>query len=274
MLDYFPLIGESLREIVIGGSEIGNATLLIFYNFHTGILPISLILIMAFHFWRVRKAGGVVIPQSDKQDNYVSTVPHLVAKEFVVAIVLIAVIFLFAIIFDAPLLAKANPNVSPNPAKAPWYFMGIQELMLHFHPLFSAIIIPLSVIFLAVLLPYFIYETEENGRWFYSAKAKSLGKGAIIISTLITISYILIDEYILESITILEFLPDIIGNGIIPFILILLFFYGYSKYLIKRKCVNKNELVQTLFILIIVSFVVLTIIGVFFRGEGMALTLF
>jgi quinol-cytochrome oxidoreductase complex cytochrome b subunit len=274
MLDYIPLIGESLREIVIGGSEIGNATLLIFYNFHTGILPIFLILLMAFHFWRVRKAGGIVVPETDKEDNYVSTVPHLVAKEFVVAIVLIAVIFLFAISFNAPLLAKANPNVSPNPAKAPWYFMGIQELMLHFHPLFSAIIIPLSVILLAVILPYFIYETKENGRWFYSDKAKSLVKSAIIISVLLTTSFILIDEYILKSVTVLGFLPDIISNGIIPFIFILLFFFGYSQHLIKRKSVNKNELVQTLFIFTVSTFTVLTIVGVFFRGEGMALTFF
>jgi len=58
MLDYLPLIGTYIKELIIGGSEIGSATLLIFYNLHTGILPILLIFIMAFHFWRVRKAGG------------------------------------------------------------------------------------------------------------------------------------------------------------------------------------------------------------------------
>ena len=98
MLEYIPFIGTFLREMVFGGSEIGSATLLVFYNLHTGIFPILLILIMAFHFWRVRKAGGVVVPKSDKEDNFVSTIPHLVAKEFVVAIVLIAFILLFSII--------------------------------------------------------------------------------------------------------------------------------------------------------------------------------
>jgi len=274
MLEYVPLIGDTLREIVIGGNEIGNSTILIFYNFHTAILPVALILIMAFHFWRVRKAGGVVVPQSEKEDNFVTTVPHLVAKEFVATIVLVAVILLFAVMFNAPLLAKANPGVSPNPAKAPWYFMGIQELMLHFHPLFAAIIIPLGILILAILFPYFTYDTEENGKWFYSEKAKAIGKSALIISAVITISFIFIDEYFLKSLSLLGFLPDIIGSGLIPFILILLFFYSYVRYLVKRKKVNKNELLQTLFIFIVTVFIVLTIVGVFFRGEGMQLTLF
>ncbi|MCB0744603.1 MAG: cytochrome b N-terminal domain-containing protein, partial [Ignavibacteriae bacterium] len=145
MLEYTPFIGTFLMKIILAGKEVGNSTLLVFYNLHTGIFPILLILIMAFHFWRVRKAGGVVVPKSETEDNYVSTIPNLVAKEFVVALILIAFIFTLSILFNAPLLEKANPNFSPNPAKAPWYFMGVQELMIHFHPLFSAIIIPVII---------------------------------------------------------------------------------------------------------------------------------
>ncbi len=274
MLDYIPVIGNSIREIIIGGNEIGSATLLIFYNFHTGILPIGLILVMAFHFWRVRKAGGVVIPESAEADKYVTVVPNLISREFVVALVLLAVVFILSITFNAPLLDKANPNVSPNPAKAPWYFMGIQELMLHFHPLFSAIIIPLTILTLSILFPYFIYETKDNGRWFYSENAKRSGKAAVLFSVLVTIGYVIIDEYLFKQIKLFEIIPDIIINGIFPFAIILLYFWGYAKYLRQKKKLNTNELVQTIFIFILSSFLVLTFVGVYMRGEGMDLVLF
>lgn len=274
MLEYIPLIGNVLKEIVIGGSEIGNATLLIFYNFHTGILPILLILILAFHFWRVRKAGGVIIPAGENKNRIVSTIPNLVAKEFVAAIVLIAFIILISLIIDAPLLDKANPNVSPNPAKAPWYFLGIQELMLHFNPLFSAIIIPLLIIGLLVLLPYFIYDTGENGKWFYSERGKVLAVKAFFISIIVTLTYILLDEYLFKSINLLNSLPDIISNGLIPFIIIVMGFTIYIKYLGRTKKANKNEIIQTIFVFIASLFLVLTLVGIFSRGKGMELTIF
>jgi len=274
MLEYIPLIGRILREVLIGGIEIGQATLLIFYNFHTGIFPILIILLMAFHFWRVRKAGGVIVPKDKQDGDIISTIPHLVAKEFVVALVLIAFIFLLSIIFDAPLMAKANPNVSSNPAKAPWYFLGIQELMLHFHPLFSAFIIPVVILTFVLVMPYYYYETSENGKWFYSDKGKQLAISAAIISFLVTIFYVLLDEFVFQSMSLLSFLPDIISNGLIPFIIILFGFFLYYNYLLKIRRVDKNELVQTIFIFIITSFTILTLVGIFFRGEGMALTIF
>ena len=274
MLEYIPLVGTIIREMLIGGSEIGNATLLIFYNFHTGILPILLIIIMAFHFWRVRKAGGVIVPAGDDENKIVSTIPNLVAKEFVVSIVLIAFILSLAILIDAPLLDKANPNVSPNPAKAPWYFLGIQELMLHFNPIFSAILMPLSIIGLLIFIPYFIYDTGENGKWFYSDKAKLLAIQAFSVSVIVTITYILLDEYLFKPSNILIFLPDFISNGLIPFIIILSGFIVYRKFLGVTKKANKNEIVQTIFVFIATSFLVLTLVGIFFRGEGMALSIF
>lgn len=274
MLEYIPLFGNTLKEILIGGKEIGETTLLIFYNFHTGILPIALMLIMAFHFWRVRKAGGVVVPKSSKEDKFVTTIPHLVAKEFVAALVLIAVIFILGLIFNAPLLEKANPNISPNPAKAPWYFMGIQELILHLHPLFSAIIIPLTVLIAALLIPYFNYHSEDNGRWFYSDRAANIGLKTVLFSFVITFLLVVIDEYVIDLETSLNFLPSIISNGFIPFGIMIFFFYAFYKYLRNSKKLNNNEVVQTIFIFVISSFLVLTFIGIMLRGEGMALKLF
>ena len=274
ILEYVPFIGTFLMEMVLAGKEVGSSTLLVFYNLHTGIFPILLILIMAFHFWRVRKAGGVVVPKSDKEDNFVSTIPHLVAKEFVVAIILIAFILSLSIFFNAPLLEKANPNFSPNPAKAPWYFMGIQELMLHFHPLFSAIIIPFMILLAAIFLPYFNYDPKETGIWFYSEKGKKLGINAVILSTSLTIIFVLLNEYLIDFTKWFSFLPEIISNGLIPFTLISIGFVFYYQYLRKKINANLNEVVQTIFIFLLTSLFILTIIGIYFRGEGMSLTFF
>ena len=62
MLEYVPGIGKGLESLVRGGKDLGPATLLIFYNFHTSILPLTIVILMTFHFWKVRKAGGVVVP--------------------------------------------------------------------------------------------------------------------------------------------------------------------------------------------------------------------
>lgn len=90
----------------------------------------------------MRKAGGVVVPRGQDQEienrgETVSTIPNLLPREVAVALALIGFILLLSILFNALLENKANPGLSPNPTKASWYFMSIQELLLHFHPLFA-----------------------------------------------------------------------------------------------------------------------------------------
>ncbi|MCP5061133.1 MAG: cytochrome bc complex cytochrome b subunit [Ignavibacteriae bacterium] len=275
MFSYIPLVGDSLVEMVRGGSEIGTSTLLIFYNFHTGILPLLILTLMGFHFWRVRKAGGVAIPNlSDQSENkLVTTLPNLVFREFVVALILIAVVLIFSVLFNAPLLDKANPAFSPNPAKAPWYFEGLQELMLHFHPFFASIIIPLMVLTVLIFLPYFQYDSKVSGVWFLSNKGKRTSKLSAIVGLIITPAFILIDEFFMDVSTNFESVPAIISNGLIPFLIVLSFLIGYYRFIKKKFGTNKTETIQAVFVLILVIFIVLTLTSIIFRGEGMVLTL-
>ena len=144
LLDYIPLIGEPLTRLLLGGSEVGAATLTNFYGLHIAIIPLAIFGIVSFHIWRVRK-DKITVPRKigEKEDNtHVTTIPHLVSSEFVFALVWIALLLLWASFVNAPLEEAANPAHSPNPAKAAWYFMGFQELLLHFHPVFGAIVIP------------------------------------------------------------------------------------------------------------------------------------
>jgi len=128
MLEYLPGAGNWLQELILGGPEVGPATLSNFYAIHTAALPALILSLLPFHFWRIRKAKGLVIPRSPEEDantrgTVVDTIPHLLLREIVVAMVLIACILVVSMIFNAPLVDKANPGLSPNPTKAPWYFL-------------------------------------------------------------------------------------------------------------------------------------------------------
>src|SRR5512143_4041191 len=107
MLEYVPLIGIWLQQTVLGGRQIGPATLRIFFAMHTAVLPILIALLMAFHFWRVRKAGGLVVPRSPAQEAeetpvMVPTHPNLLLREAAVALATIAFVLIVALFADAP----------------------------------------------------------------------------------------------------------------------------------------------------------------------------
>lgn len=102
---------------------------------------------------------GVVpqeVEQRDRQepDDGVFTWPHLLIRHVAVAAGTIAVVFVLAILFNAPLKDIANPNQTPEVAKAPWYFAGLQELLSHFTPLVAGILIPSAALLWLVALPY------------------------------------------------------------------------------------------------------------------------
>jgi menaquinol-cytochrome c reductase cytochrome b/c subunit len=101
----------------------------------------------------VVKAGSIQDVKASPVDK-VHTWPHLLAVEFVAALAVLAFTFIFSIFVNAPLLALANVNETPNPSKAPWYFLGLQELLTMFHPMVAGVTIPGMGIFLLILAPY------------------------------------------------------------------------------------------------------------------------
>ena len=108
--------------------------------------------IMAYHFWKVRKNGGISQPERKETDRIErrTTIPHLVQKEVAVALFVITGVLVWAMLNPSPLGELANPFNSPNPAKAAWYFMGLQELLLHMHPLAALIMVGLGLLALAI----------------------------------------------------------------------------------------------------------------------------
>ena len=101
----------------------------------------------------VVKSGSIQDVKATPVDK-VHTWPHLLAAEFVAALACTAFTFFFSIFVNAPLLQLANTNATPNPSKAPWYFLGLQELLTTFHPMVAGVTLPgVGLIFL-ILTPY------------------------------------------------------------------------------------------------------------------------
>ena len=270
LLNYIPLIGSSLRPVLIGGDEVSSNTLLIFFNFHTAVFPILILLLMAYHFWRVRKAGGVIVPEQEVREM-IPVYPNLVYREFIVALALLAALLVFSVFFNAPLLAKANPDLSINPTKAPWYFAGIQELLMHFHPFIAAFLIPFAIVAGLAALPYLNLKEEHSAVWFHSDKAKEAAKFSAAAACVITTLLVIINEYLPDFETLLPWLNPFISNGIIPLIILLIIVWYFYKYVSRKYKLTLIEAVQTMFVFVTTAFIILTIIGIFFRGVDMAL---
>jgi len=101
----------------------------------------------------VVKSGSIQEVKAAPVDK-VHTWPHLLAAEFVASLACLAFTFVFSVFVNAPLLQYANINRTPNPSKAPWYFLGLQELLTMFHPMIAGVTIPGVGLILLILAPY------------------------------------------------------------------------------------------------------------------------
>jgi quinol-cytochrome oxidoreductase complex cytochrome b subunit len=276
MLEYIPFIGAGLQKVVRGGVDIGPATLSNFYAIHTALIPACLLILMPFHFWRVRKSGGLVIPRTPREDpgnrgELVAAIPNLILREGVVALIVVAALMIVAVAFNAPLEAEANPGLSPNPTKAPWYFAGIQELLLHFHPLFAVMVIPLVILGALFFLPYWRYDCDTGGVWFCSDCGRKMSIVATVVAIIVTPLGILADEYMIDIAAWLPSIPPVVSNGMIPASMALACIIGFYRLMKKKFSATNNETIQAVFVLLLVAFIILTVTSVWFRGDGMAL---
>ena len=274
LLGYVPVVGDTLTRLLLGGPEVGAATLTNFYALHIAIIPLAIAALVSFHIWRVRKDRITLPREVDRPPDKtrVTTIPHLVSIELVYALVWLALLVGWASFVNAPLEEAANPAHSPNPAKAAWYFMGLQELLMHFHPLFGAIIIPGLGLLGLLSIPYLQQDMESAGVWFRSRRGRWMAGASFLLGVAATFGWVLADEYWLDWPGWLPFLPSFVSNGWIPFALLLLVLMGYYE-LAKKLGHTDCEARQALFTFLLAAFVTLTVIGIFFRGEGMALTL-
>src|ERR687892_426230 len=96
-------------------------------------------------------------------DDKIHTWPHLVRGEFLVTLFVIVVLTLWALLIDAPLEEPANPTRTPNPSKAPWYFLGLQEMLVYFDPWHAGVVLPSLIIVGLMVIPFIDINPKGNG---------------------------------------------------------------------------------------------------------------
>jgi hypothetical protein len=206
----------------------------------------------------------------DEKPRFVLFLPNLLLREAAVAAMLIACIMLLSVALDAPLGVAANPGMSPNPAKAPWYFAGLQELLLHFHPLFAVVVLPLLAALALATIPYWKYHEDTSGVWFRSRLGRRMAISAAAVALLTTPAWILIDEAF-DVIAWLPTVPAVVRDGLLPAVLLLAMVFAFYSYWRRRHGASNNEATQAVFVLLLGALVVLTVTCVWLRGPGMAL---
>jgi quinol-cytochrome oxidoreductase complex cytochrome b subunit len=135
MMAAVPGVGPTLRRMVFGGEEISQTTLIRYYGLHVLILPAAFTILTCIHLWRVRQNGGLAhrMENDDAPPQppppTVPAWPHLVLREAAVALACLVIVAALAVAFDAPLGEPADPAHAPEPAKAAWYFLWLQEIV-------------------------------------------------------------------------------------------------------------------------------------------------
>lgn len=203
---YAPVVGQDIKFLLLGDATVGQEALLRFYVLHVAVLPAVLTLLVAIHFWRIRKDGGLSRPAEEEAvaaaeppviavsvrakemvknkiyglqgfvrgpftkvgnvpDRSVFAWPNLLIAELFVFVLTLAVILSLALLFNAPLEEPVNVMHPPNPAKAPWYFLGLQE-MVSYSAFWGGIGVPTIFVVLLLLVPYLDRGAGGVGKWF------------------------------------------------------------------------------------------------------------
>jgi Cytochrome b(C-terminal)/b6/petD len=103
-------------------------------------------------------------------DDKVHTWPHLVRMEFLCALFILVALTLWALVVDAPLEEPANPTRTPNPSKAPWYFLGLQEMLVYFDPWHAGVVLPSLIIVGLMVIPFIDINPKGNGYYCFKER--------------------------------------------------------------------------------------------------------
>jgi len=188
-----------------------------------------------------------------REERWVMTFPHLIVREVILLQVVVIVLSLVAILFDAPLEGLANPQETPNPAKAPWYFLGLQELLHYFPPIVAGVLLPGLVALALVVIPYARVNLAAGALWAGRGKRTALALGAT--ATLLTLLFGAFGCWPIAVPTVLLALAMFAARG------------GEKGGALRQAMarVTLPEWIMTWFVLIAT---LLTTIGTFFRGPG------
>ena len=205
-------------------------------------------------------------------DDTLFSFPIVLLWEVVLTLGVTLALFLFSLVKQAPLEAIANPLVTTDPAKAPWYFVGLQELLEHMHPTLAGVIIPTILVLFLVALPYLDPSRSNVGVWFSSARGQRIVGGTALYTLIAMVAYIALDN----AFSLRELLrgraPQWVAQGLLPggIITVLVALPALALRVWRLKA-DTHEVMLALFTVMFVSAIVFTVSGFLFRGPGFKL---
>jgi quinol---cytochrome c reductase cytochrome c subunit, bacillus type len=200
-------------------------------------------------------------------DDTIFSFPVVLLLEVVLLLGVTLAIFLFSLLKQAPLETIANPLVTTDPAKAPWYFVGLQELLEHMHPLLAGIIIPSVLVAFLVALPYLDHARANAGVWFSSVRGRRIVGWTALYTAIVMPAYIVLDNAFSLREMLRHSAPQWVAQGLLPAAIIAVLVALPALILWSRKA-NIRELMLALFTIMFVSAIIFTLSGFLFRGPG------
>jgi quinol-cytochrome oxidoreductase complex cytochrome b subunit len=232
-----PVIGASIRELLLGGRTIEQPTLIRFYVLHVIFLPGLLGVLFAYHMWRVRKDGGLAradrataaaerkeaapVPTKtytllgvargtspnvrasavDSSELTVNAVPDLIRRALIVILGTFVLVSVLAVFVRSPLEEPANALVTPNPAKAPWYFLWLQEIVtdttIHLGSFtingafLGGVILPSILIVLLTVWPWLDRSSAEAaGLWFHRSRRRQNAIFLLLVVIVLALTFV------------------------------------------------------------------------------------
>ncbi|MEE8431310.1 MAG: cytochrome b N-terminal domain-containing protein, partial [Candidatus Desulfatibia sp.] len=300
-------IGGFQKEIFLGGLNPGEETLIRIYLLHIILFPLALFILLGVHFWRIRKDGGLTVPENfeptkgeigslsapkkkkgvlnagktyglmalvrdktpaaDKDvESTVMSWPHLLRAEVAVFMLCLAVVVAYSFFVDAPLREPANALLPENPAKSPWYFLGLQELV-SYSAFMGGIGIPTLAIVGLVLIPYLDRERQYVGIWFSNRQGRLVALTSFIVGVVVLIGIL---AFVINFGWFRNWWPDI------PQLIIMLinpgtiwvgFTMAWTILVIKRTDSTRMGAIA-FFTMFLLSFAIFTYVGTELRGPN------
>lgn len=194
-------------------------------------------------------------------EEMVMTFPHLMVKELIAFVGLSIFLVAVSLLFNAPLEELANPDKTPNPAKAPWYFLGLQELLHYYSPFISGVVLPGAVIGALIIVPYFHINLHREPLYATGKPQKMMG--VALATVLLCVLF-----YVSAAHPVWSLIAPTILIGALMLLPALL---GERGPLLRW--IGTLSISFWVFTWFLMAAVILTVIGVYFRGPGWELTI-
>ena len=262
--------GGFLKKLLIGGEMVGQPALSRFFALHVIFLPLSMLVLLGVHFWRIRKDGGLSRPvryagEKGAENKWLAW-PVLMWTELGILVGVVLVVLFIALVADAPLLEQANPSFPENPAKSPWYFLGIQELV-SYSAFAGGLVVPVLYLVFLFSIPYKDREDGFVGQWFSGKNGLKL----VLWSAVSALLLVVVQLFIMVRFGWLrDWFPGIsqwfvmlINPATITAALFIV-----AAEITRRKLKSTRLASLVLFTCAFVSLVVFTVVGIWFRGPN------